>query len=135
MRRKAETLSSRSGHRSSTKGRHRDNNMRLVTYTSNHEIRLGALLPPYVVDVQRAYEKHCRAQGIANAFADHLASMMGLLSAGDQALQAVAEAIESVRAAVSNGKESPGEILLEPSQVRLLAPLPNPGKILCIGGN
>lgn len=109
--------------------------MRLVTYSMNQETRLGALLDQQMVDVQRAYEKLCHAQGIDNAFGHHLGSMMSLLSAGDRALLAAAEVIEFVRTAASDGKESLGEILLDLSQVRLLAPLLNPGKILCIGGN
>ncbi len=109
--------------------------MRLVTYSTNHEIRLGAMLDEQIVDVQRAYEKYGHEQGIANDFGDRLGSMMSLLSAGDQALQAVAETIELVRAAVSNGTERPGDTVLDLSQVHLLPPLPNPGKILCIGGN
>ncbi len=109
--------------------------MQLVTYARNEEARLGALLDHKVVDIQRAYEKHCYAQGIANALGDHLASMMSVLSGGDQALQAVAEAIEFVEAGTTNKGANLGEILLDLGHVRLLAPLPNPGKVLCIGGN
>ena len=109
--------------------------MRLVTYSTNHEMRLGALLDRQVVDIQRAYQAYYRAHGIADAFGGLLASMMDLLAAGDQALQAVAQAIQFVRTAALNGKENLGDILLDLSQVRLRAPLPNPGKILCIGGN
>src|SRR5512143_2243475 len=135
MQRKAEMLSSKSGSRNSIERIHKDKKMRLVTYSTNHEMRLGALLDRQVVDIQRALQTYCRAHGIADACGDRLASMMDLLAAGDQALQATAEAIQFVRTAASNGKENLGDILLDLSQVRLLAPLPHPGKILCIGGN
>ena len=108
--------------------------MRLVTYRRNQEIHLGALLERQVVDVRRAYQEYCRACGTGAPLEEHLASMMSLLAAGADVLDAVAAAIQWVHSEALK-EDDRDSTQFEVSSVQLLPPLLNPGKILCIGGN
>ncbi|MGL4651788.1 MAG: fumarylacetoacetate hydrolase family protein, partial [Caldilineaceae bacterium] len=87
--------------------------MKLVTFVSAGQPRLGALLPSnHVVDLN-------------TLDARIPASMRGLLEGGRDLLALA-------RTAIANLDASAGVPL---AQVQLLAPIPNPGKIICIGQN
>ncbi len=85
--------------------------MRLVTFEHDGSVRTGALLPGD------------RVLDLPAADASVPADMVGLLASGS---------LERVRDLV--GRASPGAGL-PLADVRLLAPVPDPGKILCIGYN
>lgn len=85
--------------------------MRLVTFEHGGSVRTGALLPGD------------RVLDLPAADASVPADMVGLLASGS---------LERVRDLV--GQASPGAGL-PLADVRLLAPVPRPGKILCIGYN
>jgi acylpyruvate hydrolase len=105
--------------------------MRLVTYRRNNESRLGVLLDKKVVDVQSAYQKYCHATSQLITWINSYDSMLDLLKAGDDALKILAETIQFAQKNMSKEKD----VFLELRDVALLAPLSNPGKVICIGGN
>jgi 2-keto-4-pentenoate hydratase/2-oxohepta-3-ene-1,7-dioic acid hydratase in catechol pathway len=84
--------------------------MRLVTFSNNGAPRLGALRGQQVIDLNQANSSLPT-------------DMIAFLEAGDAARQTAQKAVDAV----------PGG--LELSQVKLLAPVPRPGKIICIGLN
>jgi 2-keto-4-pentenoate hydratase/2-oxohepta-3-ene-1,7-dioic acid hydratase in catechol pathway len=105
--------------------------MRLVTYSRNNVSRLGILLDKKVVDVQRAYQKYCHATNRTPTWINYYGSMLEMLKAGNEALKILAETIQFVQTKMTIGKDD----LIELEDVTLLAPLSNPGKVICIGGN
>lgn len=86
--------------------------MRLVTFQYNGQTRLGALLDDAILDLNRANP------GIP-------ADIFLLLGAGASVLGLAREALA----------EANSQALIPVSDVTLLAPVPHPGKILCIGHN
>lgn len=84
--------------------------MKLVTFAQNGAARLGALRGQQVIDLNRAD---------SNLPTD----IISFLEAGESALQAARKALDTA----SSG--------IELSQVKLLAPIPRPTKIICIGLN
>ena len=99
--------------------------MKLVTYTSGTDTRLGAMLDDKtIVDLNRAS-------------GDKLpADMIAFLNAGDEAMQTARTAIEAARAAGNAGASATGVLFsLEAPGTRLEAPVPRPGKVLAIGLN
>ncbi len=109
--------------------------MRLVTYSLNGYFRLGALLERKVIDLQSAYQVYCRHSRVPPDLESHFTSMMTLLSASSETLKVASKSVGFAAQNLNHEKESlPGfSHLLE--QVQLVAPLPKPGKIICIGGN
>jgi len=88
--------------------------MRLVTFTVGGASRLGALV---------TRNGHDSVIDLNKADASLPADMLGFLSAGDAALKAAQKAVDQA----TDG--------LDLAQVKLQAPVPRPGKILCIGLN
>jgi 2-keto-4-pentenoate hydratase/2-oxohepta-3-ene-1,7-dioic acid hydratase in catechol pathway len=88
--------------------------MKLVTFSNNGATRLGAL---------RSQNGRQQVIDLNQANASVPADMIAFLEAGDSALQAAQKALD--QAATE----------FDLSQVKLLAPIPRPGKIICIGLN
>jgi acylpyruvate hydrolase len=86
--------------------------MRLVTFRHEDRERIGVQLESHILDLSRV------SAGIPT-------DMNAFLSLGDSALAQTHEALASVRESW----------LLAESDVTLLAPIPRPDKILCIGHN
>jgi acylpyruvate hydrolase len=86
--------------------------MRLITFRHDHRERIGVHLAPDILDLSRV------SAGIPT-------DMKAFLSLGETALAQTHDALASVK--------SPW--LLPESDVTLLAPIPRPDKILCIGHN
>jgi acylpyruvate hydrolase len=105
--------------------------MRLVTYRHNNKSHVGVILDKKVVDAQSAYQQYCHASNQPATWANSYGSMLDLLKAGKDALKVLTEAIQFAEKNI--GKEK--DIFLELDDVILLAPLSNPGKVICIGGN
>lgn len=97
--------------------------MRLVTFEVDGSERLGAVVGERVIDLPAAAAA-LGAQAIP-------AEMMGLLRAGDAGMQAVRALLE----AAGDGAAGEGRYAYSAAAVRLRAPIPVPGKILCIGHN
>ena len=86
--------------------------MRLVTFRHEDRERIGVQLESHILDLSRVS-------------AEIPTDMKAFLSLGDSALAQTHEALASVRESW----------LLAESDVTLLAPIPRPDKILCIGHN
>jgi len=86
--------------------------MRLITFRHESRERIGVQLESHILDLSRA------SAGIPT-------DMKAFLSLGESAFAQTHEALASVREAW----------LLAESDVTLLAPIPHPDKILCIGHN
>ena len=105
--------------------------MRLVTYMRNNESRLGVLLDKKVVDVQSAYQEYCRATHQQALLTNYYDSMLDYLKAGTDALKLLTETIQFAQTKMTEDKD----FLFDLDDVILLAPISNPGKVICIGGN
>jgi 2-keto-4-pentenoate hydratase/2-oxohepta-3-ene-1,7-dioic acid hydratase in catechol pathway len=93
--------------------------MRLVSYKAGAEAgRLGAMTEEGIVDLQAAAKR-------ANISPEPFAGMMAFLHAGDSALAQARELAASARPDNTIARET----------VRLLAPVPRPGKIVAVGLN
>lgn len=109
--------------------------MHLVTYSIKGNRRLGAVAGDHVVDLRAAY---VAARGADPRFAAALfpRDMVDFLSGGEPALEAAREAFEYGNRSDVDGEEAAGcPVRLPRSQVRLEAPVPRPGKVVCIGLN
>lgn len=124
--------------------------MKLVTYlpTGRNRARVGVLTVhagiDYVVDAATAYARVLRDVE-HDPYADEVAAarvpcdMTGLLAGGDASLAAVRRGAGHIEAALARG-EPPSAFaaagaLHERAAVKLLAPIPRPGKIVAIGAN
>ena len=102
--------------------------MRLYTYELHGDSHIGAESDGRLVDLQAALTALPRVRGVADP-AETFANMLSLLRAGESGLNAARRALRFTSEA------SPAEVSVEFSAVRLLAPIPRPGKILCSGIN
>ena len=97
--------------------------MKLATYQSESGPRAGAVADNCVIDLATALD----LSGLAPA---SLAATTGsLLTAGPEGLETAAAAVEWH---LQSSSETPNFGLAD---VQLLAPLPNPGKLMCLAGN
>ncbi|MGG3449414.1 fumarylacetoacetate hydrolase family protein [Domibacillus aminovorans] len=109
--------------------------MKLVTFTHNGVTRIAALEGEKVVDLNAAYkaklasEGKIRAAQIAEAYVP--ADMTGFLQGGAESLSYAKEAV----AYALGNNESDVPLVFEKSQVKIGAPVPNPGKIFAVGHN
>jgi len=90
--------------------------MKLVTMLHHNKTRLGVLL---------TRGAHAYVLDLSDAQPDLPAEMIAFLQAGDTALAAVQRALDEVDE----------RALIPLTEVTLLAPVPRPGKIICIGHN
>ncbi|MBI5304029.1 MAG: fumarylacetoacetate hydrolase family protein [Chloroflexi bacterium] len=86
--------------------------MKLVTFTQGHAPRLGAQMGEFVLDLNRAQPSLPT-------------DMLAFLDAGEAAMALTRETVERADA----------KFRLPQSDVTLLAPIPRPGKIICVGHN
>jgi acylpyruvate hydrolase len=108
--------------------------MKLVTYSWMGRATLGAVSAGRVIDLRRAYE----AAQLACGNTDELAvaglrvpgDLMGLLRGGAASMTAARRAL---RFAEERGAAHGTSVPLE--DVDLLAPVPRPGKVVCVGLN
>jgi acylpyruvate hydrolase len=107
--------------------------MRLVSYSWRGRAGSGALSAGRVVDLRRAYE----AALLAGGDEDELAvaalrvpdDLTGLLRGGAASM---ASARRALRFAAEGGAD---DLSLPLADVQLLAPIPRPGKVICVGLN
>jgi 2,4-didehydro-3-deoxy-L-rhamnonate hydrolase len=95
--------------------------MRLYTFEHNGQASIGLEHEERLIDVPATYAETSRDIGIIPT------DMMALIKAGEAGLQVVQKVLEFA----SSGKS----ISYAFEEVRLLAPIPRPGKILCSGIN
>ena len=97
--------------------------MKLATYQSETGPRVGAVAEDRIIDLAATLD----LSGLAPA--SLAATMQSLLAAGPDGLRTAAAAVEWHQ---QSGSETSSFDL---TGMRLLAPLPNPGKLMCLAGN
>jgi 2-keto-4-pentenoate hydratase/2-oxohepta-3-ene-1,7-dioic acid hydratase in catechol pathway len=100
--------------------------VRLVTYRTEHDPRVGALVDDLILDIDRAVE-FARLSPLPR-------TMRELLALGNAGLTPIRAAIVAVEA----GGRSPGlsrGFYVPVSEVTLECPVPDPTKIICVGRN
>ena len=110
--------------------------MKLVTFTREGVSQVGAVVDNEVVDLNLAYqglvesEGKLRARQIAEAFVP--ADMNGFLQGGKESLELAKKAIQY---ALENREDKGRKLVFSVNDVQVEAPVPNPGKIICVGHN
>ena len=117
--------------------------MRLVSFRLREQIRTGVLLGEYVLDLNRAYRACLASTGECSDpnGADRVvpAEMPDFLAGGAETMAAARRALAFHKGRMDDGAGLPydqaGGICFPLEEVRLLSPIPRPGKIICIGLN
>jgi acylpyruvate hydrolase len=122
------------------------NIMKLATYrlknAQSHQPGIGAVIGEEIIDLNYAYalylrevEEEMRAYELASARIPR--DMVGFLQGGDKAIDAAKRTMDFLKGKKSQGiKGISGEILSYPlGDVKILAPISRPGKILAAGKN
>ena len=107
--------------------------MQWVTYSRDGQARTGALLDGRVIDLEKACLAFCAHNGLPATFQDRFTSMIALLSSGRETLTTASDCIRFALANTS--RVDTKDAFPEMEAVILLPPIPNPGKIICVGGN
>jgi len=112
--------------------------MRLLTYQHQSQERTGVLDGIHVVDVSLACQTYSRVAGISASEAEEMPfSILKILEKGNDTLKTVELAVHLVLGKLDELEEEYRklEMLFDLEQISLAAPIPIPGKILCVGGN
>jgi len=114
-----------------------DIEMKLVTFSREGMThRVGAIVNDEIIDLHVAYksllasEGKIRAQQIADAFVP--ADMTGFLQGGKESLELAQNAIDY---AVENKTDNGYRLVYDLNEVKVEAPVPVPGKMICVGHN
>lgn len=115
--------------------------MKLITYQTSGETRIGAQWHDWVIDLNRTYKAALRWHGVQDdlviADARVPPSMIDLLHGGATSLQAAQHALTFVQ---EQGAQNPAGLqqqgMLWPlAEVAYLPPVLRPGKVICVGMN
>jgi len=111
--------------------------MRLVTYSTDHSPHLGAWLDPYILDMKGAVIHLLGEAGRSEMIISACHSLLDLLKAGAEAWEIVRSTVEKVSQDINRYRHEliALGILIPIKDVQLLAPLPAPGKVICVAGN
>ena len=117
--------------------------MRLVSFRRLEQTRIGALLGEKVVDLNRAYRVCLESSGerVDPFEADRAvpAEMMDFLAGGAKTMAAARRALASFEERLDDPVRAPCDqtdgICFPLGEIKLLSPVPRPGKIICIGLN
>lgn len=115
--------------------------MRLVSFATGESVRLGAQHRERVIDVQNAHALGALGRGgadvVARAMAELPSDMLGCIrvTGGVAAAREAIELIDHLSPSVWDSLDGRSAIVYRPEQVRLLAPISNPPKIICLGLN
>lgn len=111
--------------------------MKLITFSREGiSYRTGAIVNEQVVDLHVAYksllisEGKIRAQQIADAYVP--ADMTGFLQGGSESVKLANKAIEF---ALDNKRVNGYRLVYGLNEVKVEAPVPTPGKMICVGHN
>ncbi|WP_068985485.1 fumarylacetoacetate hydrolase family protein [Lysinibacillus xylanilyticus] len=111
--------------------------MKLITFTTAGFSRIGAIVEgEKVVDLNYAYQAQLQSEGkyryeaIAEAYVP--AKMEGFLEGGNDSMEIAKSAINY---ALSNTGKFKHQLIYDKSEVKVNAPVTNPGKIFCVGHN
>lgn len=112
--------------------------MRLVTYRNRGDERAGAVVGDWVVDLERAAAVLDDPTGVATGVRGTLpATLRGLLQLEERGMSLASRLIAAVVGRLDADAEDLREagVLLNLQEVRLAPPIPDPGKIICLGHN
>jgi acylpyruvate hydrolase len=117
--------------------------MRLVSFRHHEQPRIGALLGESVIDLRRAYRACLESAGerIDPGEADRIvpAEMTGFLAGGAATMAAARRALAFNKERMDDGAglscDRAGGVSFPLEEIKLLSPIPRPGKIICIGLN
>lgn len=117
--------------------------MRLVSFHYLEQTRIGALVGEKVIDLNRAYRACLQSAGerIDPFEADRTvpAEIMDFLTGGAMTMTAARSALAFLTDRMDCRADLPykqaGEVCFPLKEVKLLSPVPRPGKIICIGLN
>jgi 2-keto-4-pentenoate hydratase/2-oxohepta-3-ene-1,7-dioic acid hydratase in catechol pathway len=104
--------------------------MRLYTFEFDNQQRIGAEQNGRLIDISAAHMAWLASQGAKETPLSP--NMLSLLKGGEAALRAARQAVAYVTSSRVKSKE---QLAYSFDDVRLLAPIPRPGKILCAGVN
>lgn len=111
--------------------------MKLVSFSYEGNTRIGTIVEDErLIDLNYAYlakleaEGQIRAKQIAEAFVP--SDMVEFLQGGDQSLELAKNAVELIK---ENPHASSRKVIHRVSDVKIEAPVLNPGKMICVGHN
>lgn len=110
--------------------------VKLITFTEQGITRIGAIEDGKVIDLHAAFEKKLESEGklrfkqIAEAYVP--ADMNGFLQGGKESLD---YAKEAVAFALKHEKYKGKQLVFSKEDVKVEAPVPSPGKMICVGHN
>ena len=111
--------------------------MKLITFTTAGFSRIGALVEgEKVVDLNYGYQAQLQSEGqyryeaIAEAYVP--AKMEGFLQGGKESMEIAKTVIDY---ALANPDSFKHKLIYDKSEVKVNAPVTNPGKIFCVGHN
>ncbi|MET3291106.1 UNVERIFIED_CONTAM: acylpyruvate hydrolase [Brevibacillus sp. OAP136] len=110
--------------------------MKLITYQANGHTRIGCLIDNQVIDLNYAYQSlleslgHLRAKQIAEAYVPP--NMVEFLQGGDASLSLAREAAAFIQ---NDSREQKYRVVIPVDEVKLEAPVLQPGKMICVGHN
>ncbi len=98
--------------------------MKLVCFSLNGALRVGVLIENSVIDLSFILEER-----------DKRLNMISVLSAGESLLERIREAVLSLSNRLQDGGLHVEHAMHSLAGVKLMAPIPRPGKIICLGLN
>jgi acylpyruvate hydrolase len=111
--------------------------MKIVAYTHNGDVALGAVSHGRVVNLQRAYRAFLREVGDSDelAVADLRVppDVIGLLRGGEASMAAARRGVRFLDERREIDRET--GLWHDLSEIKILAPIQRPGKIICVGLN
>ena len=114
--------------------------MRFVTYLHDSDIKLGAQLNDWILDLRQAQDYLSESKYVANGKAPTNAftpELITELMSNSQFIKEVQKNILFIQESLPNSVEplKSKAILLQSDQVSLIPPIINPGKLICVGMN
>lgn len=113
--------------------------MKLVSYSSHKETRIGILEDTVIIDLVSASNELAKMHGSKSSALANVIDMISFLERGDQALNEARTAMQQVLDAISEGRDMSlrkAGAILAADEVRLESPIPRPKKnIVCLGLN
>lgn len=110
--------------------------VKLITFTEQGVTRIGAIEDGKVIDLHAAFEKKLESEGklrfkqIAEAYVPQ--DMNGFLQGGKESLDYAKEAVAfALKHETYKGKQ----LVFSKEDVKVEAPVPSPGKMICVGHN
>jgi acylpyruvate hydrolase len=110
--------------------------MKLISFAKEGVTRIGAVVENEVIDLNLAYqalvesEGKLRARQIAEAYVP--SDMNGFLQGGKESMELAKNAIEF---ALNTREDKGRKLVFAQSDVKVEAPVPQPGKMICVGHN